>query len=752
MTSTNRATLPDMVYAEAVVQSSYGPSLLEATTPATSATVPQFYAEPATLQQAIDRLSAQGLTVLDVGRTSITVGAPPAVYERAFGTRLVPREVPTIKEFGQRTTATLIGSTDSYLPGGIEMKGPWQSLLAGVAINEPVYYFGSPAAQPPPSDVPYMQVPQDLVARLNAAPLHRMGLQGRGVRVAMIDTGWYEHPFFERQGWRAKVVLAPGSTDPELDANGHGTGESANLLALAPEINLTMVKADVAIGSKYRNVNSIAAFRTAMAQRPDIITCSWGTDLRGPTLSPYDRALAAVVADAVRRGIVVVFAAGNGHWGFPAQHPDVIAVGGVYQHLAGPLAPQLEASDYASGFVSRVYGRRRVPDVCGLVGQRPYGAYIQLPVPPGSVCDRACAEWADGTDASDGWAAFSGTSAAAPQVAGVCALLKQIDPGLSPQEMKTVLQRTARDVVQGRSNPMATGAAAGPGPDGATGHGLVDGARAAVALREMSGAAVVADGALPGMARGDPAVVRSVPQANLAPGALPGSQVSKSIDQPLIRRLAMYNDHPKLRENFNEVLMRLNEVLKTEFFDKDLIEDLELRISEDNFAQRKPETLANQTLVGLLRECFQKSTDRGSKSDRELNSKKVFRKHILAAKSLLENQQYKDESTKFLISVIESSEPKFSEIDAALGLSIADMAVEALGSLGNTSTGGESHSSISQEEGLLFRETGKYGVCRDDPKNSTEDLRRFFFTSHDGTITRPNLSLNACRIHMNGTD
>ena len=28
-------------------------------------------------------------------------------------------------------------------------------------------------------------------------------------------------------------------------------------------------------------------------------------------------------------GIVVVFAAGNGHWGFPGRHPDVISVGGV---------------------------------------------------------------------------------------------------------------------------------------------------------------------------------------------------------------------------------------------------------------------------------------------------------------------------------------------------------------------------------------------------------------------------------------
>jgi len=737
MTSTDRATLPEIVYAEAVVQSSYGPSLLDATTPATSTTVPQFYAEPATLQQAIDRLSAQGLTVLDVGRTSITVGAPPAVYERAFGTQLVPREVAAIKEFSQRTTTTLIDSLDSHPPGEIEMKGEWQPLLAGVAINEPVYYFSAatqaPAAMPPPSDVPYLQVPQDLVARLNAAPLHRMNLKGQGVRVAMIDTGWYNHPFFERQGWRAKVVLAPGSTDPDLDANGHGTGESANLLALAPEIDLTMVKADVALGGKYRNVNSIAAFRTAMAQRPDIITCSWGTDLREPTLSPYDRALAAVVADAVRRGIVVVFAAGNGHWGFPAQHPDVIAVGGVYQHLAGPLAPQLEASDYASSFVSQVYGRRQVPDVCGLVGRRPYGAYIQLPVPPGSECDRACADRADGTDADDGWATFSGTSAAAPQVAGVCALLKQIDPGLSPQEMKTVLQNTARDVVQGRSNPMATGDGAGIGPDGATGHGLVDGARAAVALREMSGAAVeAADGAPPGMTRGDPAVVRSGPQAKVAPGFQPGPQISESIEQPLIRRSAMYNDHPKLREKLEFVLWELEKKLHDELKEKYGIEDVKLILDEHNFAAHTTLDKAIYSLRTTLDAC---QVEDGNTFDPD----KIKLKHISTAVALIKMGRYQQTALELLTqALLQTKETKSAE-------DIREAAVKALCECENLFDGDHEFYIKGSTNSLLDRAVSIYsltlGRVRSDCKftdgiltcGGTKHVRT---TDNEGNTTR----------------
>ena len=56
-------------------------------------------------------------------------------------------------------------------------------------------------------------------------------------------------------------------------------------------------------------------------------------------------------------------------------------------------------------------------------------------------------------------------------LAGVCALLKQEQPGLSPGLIKSILRASARDVTAGQSNH---GQPAGPGHDGATGAGLVD--------------------------------------------------------------------------------------------------------------------------------------------------------------------------------------------------------------------------------------------------------------------------------------
>ena len=64
-------------------------------------------------------------------------------------------------------------------------------------------------------------------------------------------------------------------------------------------------------------------------------------------------------------------------------------------------------------------------------------------------------------------------------VAGVCALLKEADPDLTPDEIKSVLKYTARDITIGVN---AHGKKAKPGPDEATGFGLVDAQRAIEAI------------------------------------------------------------------------------------------------------------------------------------------------------------------------------------------------------------------------------------------------------------------------------
>jgi subtilisin family serine protease len=478
-------TVPPVVYAEASVRSVGGTSLFSDATPVTRETVPGFYSEPRLVDAATAQLRDAGFEVLQTGRTTVTIAAPAALYEETFGTRIVAEERETLKYYGQDATATFLECPDTDVPGLIDPAGsPLLETIEGVALNEPVYPQVS--AVPPIPAYWHLDVPEGVSRGIGADEAHRAGFTGRGVRVVMVDTGWYRHPYFARHGCAAaRIVLGPGAANPEHDEDGHGTGESANLFAVAPGAELTMVKMNFA--------NPAGAIKAAIALDPDIISCSWATSKANPPLSAADQATTAAVAEAVRRGIIVVFAAGNRYWGFPGQHPDVISVGGAFLRPDGVL----EASNYASGFRSRLYPGRNVPDVCGLVGQRPYGRYIVLPVQPGGKADKTSSGTAhpdlDETAQDDGWAVFSGTSAAAPQLAGVCALMKQALPELSPAQAREVLVRSARDVTRGRCGEVwpvdgpegAGGHEAAPGPDLATGAGLVDPNRAVEMALEL---------------------------------------------------------------------------------------------------------------------------------------------------------------------------------------------------------------------------------------------------------------------------
>jgi subtilisin family serine protease len=206
-----------------------------------------------------------------------------------------------------------------------------------------------------------------------------------------------------------------------------------------------------------------------------------------PPLPAYLRPLEAAIANAVRQEIIVVFSGGNGHFGFPGMHPDVISAGGVYMHQDGR---KLEATQYASCFASRIYQGRNVPDVCGLVGLPPKAIYLMLPVEPNDEIDKelsADGGYPDGdeTNKNDGWAAFSGTSAAAPQLAAICALIKQACPRISPFQARDILKRTARDVTLGKCSMRTGGHSAKSGPDLATGAGLANTSEAVREARDL---------------------------------------------------------------------------------------------------------------------------------------------------------------------------------------------------------------------------------------------------------------------------
>ncbi|MEO0984222.1 MAG: S8 family serine peptidase [Cyanobacteria bacterium J06639_14] len=627
--------MPPKIYAEAVIRSASMESLLQTGLLVESKNVSLFHAPPDRLAVAAARLEKAGFDVLDkTGKISINIAAPPEIYERSFGTTLEVVERPVTKELGLPSSAAFVNSIDQKPFGEIDVANThWSDILDGVAINDPAYYLQSPvsSAVPPPTNARYLQVPDELADALSARLAHEQGITGKGIKVVVVDSGCFtEHKFFKHHRYKLNVALGPGSRDRHRDDNGHGTGVAANVFAVAPHVDLTVVKADVALGNKARNINSTAAFRKAVSLNPDIISCSWGSDLRRPDqLSSSHKVLAAEISEAVRQGIVVIFAAGNGQWGFPSQHRDVIAVGGVYKHLEGSLKGRLEASNYASSFISTIYRNRQVPDVCGLVGQLPDAAYIMLPVAPGSVMDRGRSLMGDETEATDGWAAFSGTSSAAPQLAGACALLEQFVPGLSPLKTRDILRDTAHDIREGRSNPASGGGKARAGPDLATGYGLTVAHRALQAAKAS-------------MRNTAQAIETSISKRITLREDRKVMSVKhhKTYRNPIQRRQNMKLEFPKLEANLEEISWELQEVLE-KYIQEGKIEDIQLLISESNFVTRSPIDKAAYALRKSLSECFEKTS--GS-----IISNKVEKKHVFAAQGLLKLGRYQATAIQLL--------------------------------------------------------------------------------------------------------
>ncbi|MGD1928948.1 MAG: S8 family serine peptidase [Leptolyngbyaceae cyanobacterium] len=624
----SRSLLPPKIFAEAVVRSHSGESLLRSSRLITSENVALFHATPNLLGIAAERLRAADFEVLDIGSSSINIAAAPEVYARALGANLEVIERPVTKDLGRREIADFINSADPAPLGEIDIsQTPWNDILDGVAISEPAYFLqrAQLSATPPQTNTRYLNVPDELAIELGATEAHAQGITGKGVKVVIVDSGCFtEHPFFKQNNYDIDVVLGPGSVNPKADVSGHGTGVVANLLAIAPDADLTVLKADIALRNKSRNVNSVAAFRAAVALKPDIISCSWGSDLRNPyELSSFHKVMAAAIADAVRQGIAVFFAAGNGQWGFPSQHPDVIAVGGVFKHLEGSLKGRVEASNYASSFISAIYPGRRVPDVCGLVGRLPNAAYILLPVSPGSSIDQVYAAVDDETTATDGWAAFSGTSSAAPQLAGACALLEQFVPGLGPLKTKQILQETALDILEGSSNPASGSRQARAGPDLATGYGL------AVAYKAIQAAKKQKESQRNRSSKFDQPLESAV---------LSSTQDSHQtladfckFNYQEINTMSTLDDYTlrKIRQKIDEIQIDLNSCLKERHADL-ANENIELVIHEGNFIERLPESEATSYLLETLRSVLN-SKDNESK----INPALIEKRHVFAAESLL---------------------------------------------------------------------------------------------------------------------
>jgi len=449
---------------------SLGPSsLFETAEVITAENVRQVHSDPSDCRDAKKALRRAGFHVFEEGsnETTISIGGDAKLFQEFFGAKLTQQKAET----QPGVTTTFMATSEDPAEALLKTPEEFLSLIEGAVIARPPTLFAPSAIAPialvHANAYPYLDVPDGVAVALLAARVHRMGVTGRDVVVGMIDSGHGGHPFFTNRGYRVlTTILGPGASNPSDDSNGHGTGESANIFACAPDCRVRPIKmASDAVGAINAALNS--------SPKPTIVTNSWGysADRPGTSIPNWLKPLEAAVANAVAQGVTVCFSAGNGHYGFPGSHPDVISVGGVHVNL--PNVNDYEASSYASSFNSTWYSGRAVPDICGLTGKSvnisgAKAPSLMLPVPEGAQLDAILPS--TGSD-TDGWGLFSGTSAACPQVAGICALVLEKDASLTPAQVKDKIMKSGRDVTKGTT---AHGVTATSGPDLATGRGLVN--------------------------------------------------------------------------------------------------------------------------------------------------------------------------------------------------------------------------------------------------------------------------------------
>ncbi|MFG6119928.1 S8 family peptidase [Thalassobacillus sp. B23F22_16] len=293
---------------------------------------------------------------------------------------------------------------------------------------------------------------------------NRASLTGKGVTIAIVDTGI--HPHQDLNGRITGFVDFINDRSEPYDDNGHGThcaGDAAGDGAAsngkyrgpAPEADVIGVKVLDKIGSGsletvMQGVEWCIKYNEEHPNnRIDIISMSLGAAAQNFGSENQDP-MVKIVEAAWGAGIVVCVAAGN-----EGPEPKTIASPGVSDQVitVGALddknTADTRSDDEVAKFSSRgptIYDVTK-PDILAP------GVNIVSLRSPGSYLDKAQKT----ARVEDHYFMLSGTSMATPICAGIVALVKQRHPEDSPKEIKGRLMRNA-DLLWKDKNPNIYGA------------------------------------------------------------------------------------------------------------------------------------------------------------------------------------------------------------------------------------------------------------------------------------------------------
>lgn len=299
------------------------------------------------------------------------------------------------------------------------------------------------------------------LAMLKVPRVWAKGYTGKGRLVCNFDTGvelahpalypkWIGHETGPESGWFSTVN--PDSLP--VDKAGHGTHTmgvmvgsiDADSFGVAPDARWMaagVIDQGKSLGATFSDI--LGAYEWALNPDgnwsttndvPDVILNSWGVP-KG-MFQPCDDLFWSVIDNVEAAGVVTIFAAGN-------EGPDPMTIRSPADRATTPF------NTFSVGAVDDAYGAAsfssRGPSSCDLNRVKPE---VMAP----GVGIRSSTK-------NGGFLSMSGTSMAAPYIAGLVALARQYNPDATPEEIKEAMILSAIDL--------------GPaGEDNTYGYGFVD--------------------------------------------------------------------------------------------------------------------------------------------------------------------------------------------------------------------------------------------------------------------------------------
>jgi subtilisin family serine protease len=238
--------------------------------------------------------------------------------------------------------------------------------------------------------------------------------RGKGVKVAVIDSGIARHPHLNIGGGR-NFILGEDAEHWDQDLDGHGTHCAGVIAAVevasgtwgwAPEVELYALRVFGGDDGGGHASDIAAAIDWAVAQGCDIVNMSLGS--KAPSSF-----LRSAIERAAEKGVLCVAAAGNqgcDQVNYPAAFEHVIGVSAVGRREVYPQDSLHRAAETALGRPDSGYYFASFSN---------WGPTVDFCAPGVAITS---------TVPADAFGAWDGTSMATPHVAGIAAVVLQTSP------------------------------------------------------------------------------------------------------------------------------------------------------------------------------------------------------------------------------------------------------------------------------------------------------------------------------------